>query len=161
MDRLQRLLELCGGLYFGADLQAQLEITAPLKGAGTAGLEHYEQLRFSCTPQVFQLIREEPRRFPPEHTRYSKPIPGQSSWQPGPLDQLEPNPSSDSHPYPVELLLPQWTVQEDWDLRNWLFRWGPGIRMESPISLRELHQQTARDVVATYRADKAPVATAS
>ena len=161
MDRLQRLLELCGGIYFGTDLQAQLEITAPLKGAGTAGKEYYERLSFSCTPRVFQLIREEPRRFPPEQTRYSKPIAGLSSWQQGPLDQLEPNPSTDSHPYPVELLLPRWTVQDDWDLRNWLFRWGPGIRMESPTGLRELHQQTARDVLAMYGVGKASTATTS
>ena len=106
MARLQRLLELCGGIYFGPDLEAQLAITAPAKGGQASGLEHYERLRFSCIPRVFELIREEPHRFPLEHTRYSKPIPEQSTWQQGPLDPLEPNPAHDSHPYPVELLLP-------------------------------------------------------
>ena len=50
----------------------------------------------------------------------------------------------------MELFLPRWTVQEDWDLRNWLFRWGAAVRIESPLELRELHQQMARDVVAVY-----------
>ena len=90
-------------------------------------------LRFSCTPQVFQLIREEPHRFPPEHTA---------------LASLPPNPPCDSHPHPVEIRLPSWTIQHDWDLRNWLFRWGAGIRIEQPLDLRELQLQQAREVVA-------------
>jgi len=150
MERLQRLLELCGGLYFGSDLEAQLAITAPAKGSRLAGQDYFERLRFSCTPRVFQLIREEPGRFPAACTRYSKPIPGHADGPAGPLDELEPNPISDSHPYPVELQLPRWTVADDWDLRNWLFRWGAGIRIEAPIALRELHQQMARDVVGVY-----------
>jgi hypothetical protein len=76
------------------------------------------------TPQVFQLIREEPNRFPPEHTAHSRPIPGHSSWSQGPLDTLGPNRATDSHPYPVELLLPRRRLEFDWDLRAWLFRWG-------------------------------------
>lgn len=150
MERLQRLLELCGGIYFGSDLQAQLAISAPAKSGRTSGQEHYERLRFSCTPRVFELIREEPGRFPLEHTRYSKPIPGQSTWQASLLDQLEPNPKGDSHPYPVEVLLPRWTVSDDWDLRNWLFRWGAGLRIEAPVVLRDLHHQMAREVAELY-----------
>ena len=90
-------------------------------------------LRFSCTPQVFQLIREEPHRFPPEHTAHTS---------------LPPNPVGDSHPHPVEIRLPSWTIERDWDLRNWLFRWGAGIRIEQPLDLRELQLQQAREVVA-------------
>jgi hypothetical protein len=150
MQRLRRLLEVCGGLYFGNDIEAQLAL---MQGSQ----EHYERLRFSCTTPVFKLIREEPRRFPLEHTSYSRPIAGLSDWQEGPLDRLQPNAASDSHPYPVELWLPRWTVQEDWDLRNWLFRWGSGIRIEAPLELRELHQRMAHDVVTLYRkADHKP-----
>lgn len=150
MQRLRRLLEVCGGLYFGNDIEAQLAL---MQGSQ----EHYERLRFSCTTPVFKLIREEPRRFPLEHTSYSRPIAGLSDWQEGPLDQLQPNAASDSHPYPVELRLPRWTVQEDWDLRNWLFRWGSGIRIETPMELRALHQMMAHDVVTLYRkADQKP-----
>jgi hypothetical protein len=149
---MKRLLHVCGGLYFGDDIQAQLALMEPRDGLKAGGLEVYERLRFSCTAKVFRLIREEPHRFPLEHTSYSKPLPGEKSWESGPLDRLSPNAATDSHPYPVELFLPRWTVQEDWDLRNWLFRWGAAIRIESPLELRELHQQMARDVVAVYAA---------
>jgi len=53
-------------------------------------------------------------------------------------------------PYPVEILLPEWTVQHDWDLRNWLFRWGDGIRIESPLELQHLHLNSAQAVVDLY-----------
>ena len=144
MAHLERLLHVCGGLWFGNDLDAQLAVMPAER------TDAYDTLRFSCTPQVFQLIREEPNRFPPEHTAYSRPIPGHSSWSQGPLDTLAPNPATDSHPYPVELLLPRWTLESDWDLRTWLFRWGSGVRVESPQALREQHLQQARGVVELY-----------
>jgi hypothetical protein len=50
----------------------------------------------------------------------------------------------------VELLLPRWTVEDDWDLRNWLFRWGAGIRINQPTSLREQQLHQARAVVQLY-----------
>ncbi|MFZ9754158.1 MAG: AAA family ATPase, partial [Cyanobium sp.] len=68
--------------------------------------------------RIERAIRERRRvwlRQLPEHTAYSKPIPNLSSWPAGPLDRLEPNAANDSHPYPVELRLPRWTVAEDWD----------------------------------------------
>jgi hypothetical protein len=114
------------------------------------GREWLETLRFSCAGNVFALIREEPNRFSPEHTAYSRPIAGESRWQANPLDTLAPNPTGDSHPYPVELLLPRCTVQDDWDLRTWLFRWGAGVRIEQPLALRELHLQQAQGVVDLY-----------
>ena len=182
LARLERLLHVCGGLWFGNDIAAQLAVmpeeeqeeataatdtgVSPTKSQTSAaspevrgreipgreipGREYYDTLRFSCSPQVFQLIREEPNRFPPEHTAYAKPIAGHSSWSQGPLDRLAPNPASDSHPYPVELLLPRWTLESDWDLRAWLFRWGAGVRIESPQALRQQHLQQARGVVELY-----------
>ncbi|MEB3169096.1 MAG: AAA family ATPase [Synechococcaceae cyanobacterium] len=146
MARLERLLHVCGGLWFGHDLSAQLAVMS------LAPTDVYDTLRFSCTTRVFQLIREEPNRYPPEHTAYSSPIPGHSSWSQGPLDRLTPNPATDSHPYPVELLLPRWTLESDWDLRTWLFRWGAGVRIESPHALREQHRQQAREVMELYAA---------
>jgi hypothetical protein len=41
-------------------------------------------------------------------------------------------------------------TQHDWDLRNWLFRWGDGIRIESPLELRHLHWNSAQAVVDLY-----------
>jgi predicted kinase len=152
MARLTRLLHVCGGLYFGQELEAQLAIMPAEQQGRSAipGREWFETLRFSCTPHVFALIHEEPNRFPPEHTAYSRPIEGQSWWSQGPLDTLTPNPTGDSHPYPVKLLLPRWTVADDWDLRTWLFRWGAGVRIEQPLALREHHLQQAKGVVDLY-----------
>ena len=141
MQRLERLMYVSGGLYFGDDLEMQLavgvepgQLTAATEGGLIPGIEHYEKLEFCCTPEVFALIREEPRRFPPEHTAYSKPIKGLSSWEQGPLDILEPGSADDSHPYRVQILLPKWTVEKDWDLKSWLLRWGRGVRIIEPIS---------------------------
>jgi hypothetical protein len=63
---------------------------------------------------------------------------------------LEPGSASDSHPYPVELDLPIWCIERDVDLRNWLFGFGAGIRIESPEALREEHLARARDVQEVY-----------
>ena len=136
-QRLQRLLQVCGGLYFGDDLAMQLAVCGAAEDQQADGINCYERLEFSCTPEVFALIREEPRRFPPEHTAYSKPIPGLSTWEAGPRDILETNAEGDSHPYRVQLLLPRWTVQQDWELRSWLFRWASGVRLEQPARLQD------------------------
>lgn len=130
LERLQRLLHVCGGLYFGASIDDQLAVMTPATGRRLQ--PPWSLLRFSCTPRVFELIREEPRRFPPEHTTYREPKAG------------------DSHPHAVEIRLPHWTIEHDWDLRNWLFRWGAGIRIEQPTELREHQLQQAREVVALY-----------
>jgi hypothetical protein len=63
---------------------------------------------------------------------------------------LEPGSASDSHPYPVELDLPIWCIERDVDLRNWLFGFGAGIRIESPEALREEHLERARAVQGVY-----------
>jgi hypothetical protein len=36
----------------------------------------------------------------------------------------------------VEQDLPSWTVERDVDLRNWLFGFGAGLRIETPETLR-------------------------
>ena len=51
----------------------------------------------------------------------------------------------------MELDLPPWTVQRNIDLRNWLFGFGAGIRIESPIALREEHRQRLKEALVVYR----------
>ena len=65
---------------------------------------------------------------------------------------LEPGNPRDTHPYPVELDLPPWTVERDIDLRNWLFGFGAGIRIESPPELRQEHQERLQAALAVYEA---------
>ncbi|MCP9829329.1 WYL domain-containing protein [Synechococcus sp. L2F] len=152
LERMQRLLHVCGGIYFGDAIDDQLAVMQP--STGRKPQPPWGLLRYSCAPAVFRLIREEPHRFPPEHTAYSRPIAGDGLGAARPRDTLTPNPASDSHPYPVEIRLPRWTLEQDWDLRNWLFRWGAGLRIEQPSELRALHLQQSRAVVDLYA--KAP-----
>ena len=64
IHRLERLLYLSGGIYFGDDLDAQL---LPKPRVCT--------LRFCCQPWCFAFIREGLQRYPTENTRYSRPLP--------------------------------------------------------------------------------------
>ena len=130
LARLERLLHHRGGIYFGADLVQQLAIASP---SAQRRSQMLTTLRFCCAPWAFAFIREGLQRYPIEHTRFSKPQPGDSWWHhPKAPHVFEPGRFSDSHPYPVELDLPPWTVSADIDLRSWLFAFGGGIRIESP-----------------------------
>lgn len=42
-------------------------------------------------------------------------------------------------------------MQRDIDLRTWLFGFGAGIRIESPIKLREEHRQRLQEALDVYR----------
>ena len=148
LERLERLMDVCGGVYFGESIEDQLAVMGPLLGRSVK--PPYQVLRFSCTPWVFNLIKETPRRYPLEHIAFSKAIQGDDSKDPNTRCILTPNPAGDSHPYPVEFRLPHWTVEHDWDLHNWLFRWGAGIRIEQPIALRQKQLQQAQEVVDLY-----------
>jgi hypothetical protein len=46
--------------------------------------------------------------------------------------------------------LPIWTLEQDHDLQAWLFRFGAGIPIEKPESLRDLQRKIAEDEVAIY-----------
>jgi hypothetical protein len=108
-------------------------------------------LRFCCQGWCFAFIREGLQRYPIEHTRFSKPLAGEHWWHhPNAPHVLEPGSPSDTHPYPVELDLPPWTVERDIDLRNWLFGFGAGIRIEAPGELRQEHQERLQAALAVY-----------
>lgn len=148
LERLERLMDVCGGVYFGESIEDQLAVMGPLLGRSVK--PPYQVLRFSCTPWVFNLIKETPRRYPLEHIAFSRANQGDDSKDPNTRCILTPNPAGDSHPYPVEFRLPHWTVEHDWDLHNWLFRWGAGIRIEQPIALRQKQLLQAQEVVDLY-----------
>ncbi|MGB5134460.1 MAG: ATP-binding protein [Prochlorococcaceae cyanobacterium] len=135
LSRLERLLHHSGGIYFGTDLEQQLAVSSSSAQRRSQALV---TLRFCCAPWAFAFIREGLQRYPIEHTRFSKPLPADSWWHhPKAPHVLEPGPAASSHPYPVELDLPSWTVAADIDLRSWLFAFGGGIRIERPDGLRE------------------------
>jgi hypothetical protein len=128
------LLHHSGGIYFGDDIKAQLAL-ASRSAAVRAGV--LQTLRFSATPWAFAFLREGMGRYPHEQVRFSRPLPGDAWWHhPDAPHVLEPNAATDSHPYPLELDLPTWTVAADIDLRTWLYGFGEGIRIEAPTALR-------------------------
>ncbi|QPN66538.1 ATP-binding protein [Synechococcus sp. CBW1006] len=122
--RLARLMEVCGGIYFGDDLQAQLDLASDEPERMAPWLV---TVRFHCTAAVFGFLREGLQRFPLCQIRLSRPLPG-DGWTPHPQAPhcLEPSVDS-SHPYPVELDVPQWTSERDVDFRRWLGGYGEGI----------------------------------
>ena len=108
-------------------------------------------LRAVCQDWCFAFIREGLQRYPLEHTRFSRPLPDDTWWHhPKAPHVLQAGPASDTHPYPVELDLPSWTVERDVDLRNWLFGFGDGLKIEAPEALRQEHHAKAAAVVALY-----------
>jgi hypothetical protein len=124
VQRLSQLMEVCGGIYFGDDLQAQLDV-----GSGEAArmAPWLTTVRFHCTATVFDFLREGLQRFPLRQIRLSKPLPG-DSWRPHPQAPhcLEPRIDT-SHPYSVKLDVPQWTAERDVVFRRWLGGYGEGI----------------------------------
>jgi hypothetical protein len=150
LRRLELLLHHSGGIYFGHDLAAQLRLASP---NARNRAKQLVTLRFCCQGWCFAFIREGLQRYPIEHTRFSRPLSGEHWWHhPNAPHVLEPGSPSDTHPYPVELDLPPWTVERDIDLRNWLFGFGAGIRIESPVALREEHRQKLESALGVYRA---------
>jgi predicted kinase len=148
LDRLQTLLHHSGGIYFGDDLAAQLRLCHPRSRNRERELR---TLRVCCQGWCFAFLREGLQRYPIEHTRLSRPLPGEPWWHhPKAPHVLEPGSAADSHPYPVELDLPCWTLAADIDLRTWLFAFGAGIRIESPPELRQEHQERLQAALAVY-----------
>jgi hypothetical protein len=149
LRRLELLLHHSGGIYFGSDIKSQLQLTSP---NAQLRAKQLVTLRFCCQGWCFAFIREGLQRYPIEHTRFSKPLAGELWWHhPNAPHVLEPGSPSDTHPYPVELDLPPWTVERDIDLRNWLFGFGAGIRIEAPGELRQEHQERLQAALAVYQ----------
>jgi hypothetical protein len=158
LERLQRLMELCGGIFLGEDLAAQLDLASAKPERITGQLQ---TLRFHAQPWVFRFLREGLQRFPLRHTRLSRPLPD-DPWRPPPQApcQLAPSPG-DSHPYPVEIDLPPWTLAADVDFRRWIFGFGAGVRIESPAALAAEHRERAIAVAALYATASATPPTAA
>ncbi len=145
LNRLEKLLHYSGGIYFGEDLTQQLAIADQ---SITRRKEALSVLRFYCAPWAFAFIREGLQRYPIENTRFSKPLAGDDWWHhPNAPHVLEPNISDSTHPYPVELDLPIWTIAADVDLRSWLFGFGGGIRIDSPDELRRELLKRSNDAI--------------
>ncbi|QPN70105.1 AAA family ATPase [Synechococcus sp. CBW1108] len=152
--RLERLLDYCGGIFFGRDRDAQLTLCSDDEDTRRSQLV---KLRFRCEGWVFKFLREGVDRFPLECTRFSKPLPS-DTWTHRKMINatLEPI-EGDSHPYPVEFDLPGWTIgtglkDGDVDLKRWLFGFDDGIVIEEPRAFLERRLRSAQEVLRVHGA---------
>ena len=125
-------------------------------GQSAASESHAAALQKQLEPRVLDLctgrILSALQLLQPAHP--PQPLAGEHWWHhPDAPHGLEPGSPGDTHPYPVELDLPSWTVAADIDLGNWLFGFGAGIRIDSPQALREEHRQTLRSALEARQPD--------
>ncbi|MEB3349378.1 MAG: hypothetical protein VKO00_05085 [Cyanobacteriota bacterium] len=167
--RLHLLCKRCGGILLSRDGKLQEDVLGLTFGDGGTTNEPRETLsqkqlkslisngsmslvRFRCTAEVFAFMREGFNRYPPEQMRLSGPRPA-DTWKLPEIGiaQLQPClDDSETHPYPVEFILPSWTVEHDIDFRRWLFGFGSRIVIEAPEPLRKLHKEFGAGIAALY-----------
>jgi hypothetical protein len=68
---------------------------------------------------------------------------------------LDPDPNNTTHPYPVEIILPAWTVESN-DFRSWLFGFGGELKIEAPEALRKEHHAYGQGIAALYETPNHP-----
>jgi predicted kinase len=147
LRRGETLQHCCGSLEFGGSLQAQQAVCGTPSEQRSMAMG---TLQLSCDAAAFALLREEVRRFPAAAVRLSRPLPGDGVPSP-PGEQAELLPCSrSSHPYPVEIDLPLWTLERDSDLRRWLYALGGGVRIEAPLTLQREHRHWLQSALAAY-----------
>lgn len=168
-QRLHLLCQRCGGIFLTRDGSLQRDILGLSFQAGEAKNEPLESLsrrqlealiskgsmqrvRFRCTPGVFAFMREGFNRYPQEQIRLSGPRPDDDWHLPDMgIEPLEPlSCETESHPYPVELILPSWTVNDDVDFRRWLLGFDSRIVIEAPEDLRKKVSDIGAGIAALY-----------
>ncbi len=77
LRRLDLLLHHSGGIDFGHDLRTQQRLSSPNARLRARQLV---TLRFCCQGWAFAFIREGLQRYPIEHSRFSRPLPGDHWW---------------------------------------------------------------------------------
>lgn len=176
LERLHNLFLRTGGIYLGSSggqapesrnienpVQAQLPTLAEQQRDLAAGdltqakIQHLiskgvmQPVRFRCSAQIYQFMRQGNNRYPADQMLLSGPLP-EDDWTLDRGASLQPDPTDISHPYPVELILPSWTVERDLDFRRWLFGFGNQIRIEAPDALRDEHRHFGAGIASLYDA---------
>ena len=137
-------MELSGGIYFGDDavLQEQLSEASPEELSALL-----TTVRFRCTLRVYRFLREGLQRYPIRQMRLSKPLPGDPWRTPSKAPLVLQPIEGDTHPFPIEIDLPQWTVARDVDFRRWLFGYGEEIKIVFPERLDLERKVTAKKII--------------
>lgn len=168
--RLHLLCKRCGGILLSRDGKLQEDVLGLTFRDGGVTNEPKETLsqkqlkaliskgsmtlvRFRCTPEVFAFMREGFNRYPPEQMRLSGPRPGDTWKLPDVgIEQLQPCLDvNEPRPYPVELILPSWTIGTN-DFKGWLFGFGSRIVIEAPKLLRKEHMDFGAGIAGLYPA---------
>jgi len=174
--RLHLLCKRCGGILLSRDGKLQEDVLGLTFRDGEATNEPKETLnqkqlkalisngsmtlvRFRCTAEVLAFMRESFNRYPPEQMRLSGPRPGDSWKLPDiGIEHLQPClDENEPRPYPVEFIMPSWTVEHDIDFRRWLFGFGSRIVIEAPEPLRKKHQDFGAGIAELYPASATEV----
>ena len=150
VQRLSRLMELSGGIYFGDDAAAQEQLSQA--NAEELG-KLFTTVRFRCTLRVYRFLREGLQRYPLSQMRLSKPLPGDRWRQPAKAPFVLQPIESDTHPFPIEIDLPPWTVARDVDFRRWLFGYGADVVIESPKSVVDEVSLRAHQLASLHTSD--------
>jgi hypothetical protein len=138
-ERLGHLCRRSGGIYLGGNVEHQIKVGVEalslkeLRGLEKEGV--FQRIRLRCNAAIYKVFCEGNNRYPAEQMRLSF--------------TLDPDPAC-THPYPVELILPSWTVTEERDFRRWLFGFGTQIRIEAPQALRDEHRAFGAGIASLY-----------
>lgn len=130
VERVATLIAATGGIHFGDDLEAQLDLCS---GDAVRIAARLDTVLADCQDWVYRFLREGLQRYPEGRMRLA----------------AYPR-ANDSHPWRLEIDLPRWTWANDVDLHRWLFGFGDGVRIVAPQALVSRHLQQACDVVAMY-----------
>ena len=149
LNRLHKLIEISGGIFFGSDVEKQYLLT---QEDNHERKRHMILVRFRCTKNIYKFLREEPQRYPQSQLRMSQPK-EEDKWEApskGPF-VLKPIPG-ESHPYPIEIDLPPWIINEkNIDFRSWLYGFGTEIIIEKPNSLVSEYIKRTQDINNLYQ----------
>ena len=149
IKRLNRLMEISGGIYFGNDVEMQYDFTE----LQSPELEKkMTTLRFRSTEEIYKYLREGLQRYPMNQLRLSKQMKGDKWKQPKKGRPFVLDPQKDhTHPYPMEIDLPPWTIEKDIDFRRWLFGFGEKIIIEEPKELVNEYLQRNKNIRNLYQ----------
>jgi hypothetical protein len=151
LEQAQILEQRCGGLCFGEELAGQQALCAADGGSAQGWMD---SLRLRCNAAVMAQLRRELDRFPPAAVRVAAALPG-DSWGRAERGSRGLMASNDPrHPYPVEVDLPRWVLEDDPELRRWLFAYGPALRIEAPAALVTDHQRWLLQALQGYAAGR-------
>ncbi len=153
-QRLEHLCRRTGGIFLGDDHHQQAKLAVEdlsenrvqqLLREGTLVTVH-----FHCSARIYAFIRSGNKRYPPAQMRLSGPLPT-DDWKVNVTGTslLLPDPINTAHPYPVEIILPAWTVESN-DFCSWLFGFGGELKIEAPDALRVKHRAYGQGIAALY-----------